>query len=137
MHLDEQPSRSVRLPSSHSSPFSTLPFPHLSGVSAFGSTGSSNAMSGSRAISWCHGTGRSGAGREPGAGGGAGGSEGGTDVTPAKVGRAPSAVSGPWHSEVPHQVRLAKPANFEPLATNIISADLDGYGYQDFFAALL
>src|SRR5690242_13257209 len=66
---------------------------------------------------------------------GTGGSGGGDDHPPI-ICRTPTPRDGPWYTEITAEVGLAKTDALEPLATSVVAADLDGDGYQDFYAAV-
>ena len=65
-----------------------------------------------------------------------GSSSTGVDERPPQICKAPSLPpEGPWFVEVTEELGLAATEDFEPLATGIVAADLDGDGWEDLVAA--
>jgi hypothetical protein len=58
------------------------------------------------------------------------------DPGPPRICRTPTPSDGPWYTEITSEVGLAKTDKLEPLATNLIAADVDGDGWIDVYAAV-
>ncbi len=59
-----------------------------------------------------------------------------TSEPPPAICRAAAAPLGAWFTEVTDEVGLGKSASLEPLATGVVTGDLDGDGFQDLLAAV-
>jgi len=59
-----------------------------------------------------------------------------TDDVPPEICREPAEPTGAWFTQVTDDVGLGRTAELEPLATGIVSGDLDGDGWSDLVAAV-
>jgi hypothetical protein len=59
-----------------------------------------------------------------------------TDDVPPEICREPGEPAGTWLTPVTAEVGLARTETIEPLATGIVSGDLDGDGWSDLVAAV-